>query len=160
MTDSTVSLAVLQSLTNAQYGFYRDEEQQRADDLYVRNRAADAVCRAASRLDTAIAAARRAIPAPTRENPYPDPMLVAKIGELRATQSRLNTLETRLRGPAALPDGDFSHLRASVAHCDKLVQQDALLLEAAEAADLEQQIARLEAAIEARAALSAGMQAA
>jgi hypothetical protein len=159
MTDPAApSLAVLQSLTNAQYAFYRDQSHQRADDLYVRNRAADAVCRAASRLDAAITAARRAIPPATRENPYPDPVLVAKINELRATQSRLNALETRLRGPAALPDRDFSQLRASTAHCDKLVQHDAFLLEAAEAPDLEHHIARLETAIDARAALATEVQ--
>jgi hypothetical protein len=148
------SLAQLQKLLGAGYNFYRLTDRQRADDLFVRARAADAIGRVAARVTETMAAARRAIPPATRENPFPDPLLMAQITQLRTLQGRLCALETRLRGPAALPDRDFSRLRASPAHCERLVHLDAALLEAAEAPDLETNLAQLEAILDARAALA------
>jgi hypothetical protein len=151
---STPSLAALQKLTEAGYAYYRDTNRQRSDDMFVRARAADALARAASRLAEAVQTARRAIPPATREQPFADPVLLTGITRLREQQSRLASLETRLRGPAALPDRDFASLRASPAQCDRLVQLDAALLEAAEAPDVENRLDALEAALDQRAALS------
>jgi hypothetical protein len=149
------SLAQLQKLVGAGYNFYRLTDGQRADDLLVRARAADAISRATARVADATTAARRAIPPATRENPFPDPALLAQVAQCRILHARLGALETRLRGPAALPDRDFSHLRASPAHCERLVHLDAALLDAAEAPDLETNLDRLEATLDARAALAA-----
>ena len=121
----------------------------------MRARAADALAQAAARLADQIRAARRAIPPATRERPFADPALMDKIAGLRDRQTRLAALETRLRGPAALPDRDFASLRASAVHCDRLVHLDAALLEAAEAPEVEYRLDALEAALDARAALSA-----
>lgn len=156
MGESTLpSLEALRKLTGAGYGYYRDTSRQRADDLFVRARAADALARAAARLAEAVQAARRAIPPASREQPFADPALMASVARLREQQGRLAALETRLRGPAALPDRDFACVRASAAHCDRLVHLDAALLEAAEAPDVENRLAALESALDARAALAA-----
>lgn len=154
MDEPAHDLAGLQLLLNTPYRFYQDAAAQRADDLYVRSRAADAVAAAAARVAAEAAAARRAIPPVTREHPFPDAAALAGLAELKALQARLAALETALRGPAALPDGDFSRLRAAPERCRALVALDAALLQAAVAADLEQDTARLEAAIAARAAFS------
>jgi hypothetical protein len=156
MGETTASnLEALQKLTDAGYGFYRQESRQRADDLFVRSRAADAVGRAAARAAGTAPAGGRPRPAATREHPFPDPALLAQVAQLREAHARLGALETRLRGPAALPDRDFSSLRASPLHCARLVHLDAALLHAAEAPDLIHHIAPLEAVLDARAALAA-----
>jgi hypothetical protein len=155
MADQAVpDLAALQKLTEGGYGFYRHTARQREDDLFVRARAADALCRAASRLAESVQAARRAVPPATREQPFADPGIMAGIARLKALQTRLAALETRLRGPAALPDRDFASVRASTAHCDRLVQLDAALVAAAEAPGVENHLDELEAVLNARAALA------
>jgi hypothetical protein len=155
MADSPVSnLAALQKLTEAGYGFYRNTARQREDDLFVRARAADALGRAAARVAEEVQAARRAVPAATREQPFADPAVMANIARLKTLQTRLAALETRLRGPAALPDSDFASVRASAAHCDRLVQLDGALLQAAEMPGVEQHLEALEAVLNARAALA------
>jgi len=151
---ATTSLAALQALTGAGYNYYRDTSRQRADDLLVRSQAGDAVCRAAARVTETAIAARRGMPSVTREAPFPDPALLAQLTQLRELQARLNALETRLRGPAALPDRDFSRLRASAQHCDRLVHLDAALIEAAGAPDLEHRIDAMNTILDARAALA------
>ena len=151
---ATTSLAALRALTGAGYNYYRDTNRQRADDLLVRGHAGDAVCRAAARVAEAAIAARRALPPVSREVPFPDPVLLAQLTQLRELQARLGTLETRLRGPAALPDGDFSRLRASPQYCDRLVQLDAALIDAAGAPDLEHNIDAMNTILDARASLA------
>ncbi len=148
------NLAALQKLTEAGYGFYRNTARQREDDLFVRARAADAVGRAAARVAEAAQAARRAVPPATREQPFADPAVMAHIAQLKALQARLGALETRLRGPAALPDRDFASVRASAAHCDRLVHLDAALVAAAEAPDVEHNLDAFEAVLDERAALA------
>ena len=69
--------------------------------------------------------------------------------------AQIAALETRLRGPAALPDRDFSAITASAAQCHRLVELDAALLDAAEAPDVEHRLETLQAALNARAALIA-----
>jgi hypothetical protein len=148
------TMAVLQKLTEGGYNFYRNTARQREDDLFVRARAADALSRAASRVMEAVQAARRTVPAATREQPFVDPAIMAGIAHMKTLQTRLAALETRLRGPAALPDRDFASVRASAAHCDRLVQLDAALVAAAESPGVENHLDALEAVLDARAALA------
>jgi hypothetical protein len=155
MAEPAVSdLAALQKLTDGGYGFYRNTARQREDDLFVRARAADALGRAAARVMEDVQAARRAVPPATREQPFADPAVMAGIARMKTLQTRLAALETRLRGPAALPDRDFAKVRASAAHCDRLVQLDAALVAAAEAPGVENHLEVVEAVLDARAALS------
>ncbi len=126
-------LAALRRLNDCGYGFYRNLAQVRADDLCVRGQATDALHRAAALLDAADRAARAAMPQPSREHPFPDPAALAAIRALRALRDRVAVLETRLRGAAALPDGDFSAVVPSEAVRQELVALDAALLTRADA---------------------------
>ena len=135
MTETPPNLDILRGLNEAGYGFYQNTTRVRADDLLVRSRAADALHRAAAIVYLAEQRARRALPAPTREHPQPDPAALAAIRALKALQERIETLETTLRGAAALPDGDFSTLIPSETVRQRLVGLDAALLEDAAAAE-------------------------
>jgi hypothetical protein len=135
MTDSPPNLVILQALNEAGYGFYRNLAKTRADDLMVRSRAADTLHRAAARAFLAEQRARRALPAPTRENPVPPAGAMAAIRELKALQERMARVETRLRGAACLPDRDFSTIVPSEEIRHRLVGLDAALLEQADAVE-------------------------
>jgi len=127
------SLEILRRLNDSGYLFYRDPARVRADDLLVRARAADCLHRAAAVLSLAEQKLRRAIPAPSRETPFPDPVLLTAARDLKALQERIATLETRLRGPAALPDRDFSAIIPTEEVRLRLVTLDAVLLDRAAA---------------------------
>ena len=150
-------LAALRRLNDAGYGFYRDTARVRADDLLVRALAADCLHRAAGVIAASVHAARAAVPAPSREQPFPDTAALETVRTLRATQNRLAALETRLRGAAALPDRDFSRIVPSDAVRQELVALDAALLTAARAVEANgtpPSLAALEAALAARDALA------
>jgi hypothetical protein len=133
--DAVPNLETLRRLNDAGYGFYRDAARVRADDLLVRARAADSLHRTAASLALAEQKLRRAMPAPSREIPFPDPALLATARTLKAFQERIATLETRLRGPAALPDRDFSAIIPTEGLRHRLVAVDAALLDHAAAVE-------------------------
>jgi hypothetical protein len=164
MADSAPpDLDALRQLNDSGYGFYRVPARLRHDDLMLRGRAADALHRAAAFVCLAEQRARRALPPLTREQPMPDPALMAAIRALKQTQDRIAAVETRLRGAAALPDKDFSRLIPSEAVRLELVALDAALLAGAEALEKAASQAgevglaldAIEAAIGARDALAA-----
>ncbi len=154
-------LVALRRLNDGGYRFYRDVARVRADDLFVRAQATAALHRAAGVLDAADQAARAALAPPTREHPFPDPVALGAIRALRALRDRVAALETRLRGAAALPDGDFSAVIPSEAVRRDLVALDAALLARADAVaegaieQMGKTLDGLEAALDARAALAA-----
>jgi hypothetical protein len=123
-----VDLDGLQRLNQCGYGFYRDVARTRADDLLVRSQAADALCRAAETVAASIQAAHADLPPLSREHPFPDAAALAAIRTLRALHDRIATVQTRLRGAAALPDRDFSRVVPSEAARQELVALDAALL--------------------------------
>jgi len=127
--DAAPKLETLRRLNDAGYGFYRNPTRVRADDLLVRALAADSLHRAEAALLGAEQKLRRAIPEPSREMPFSDPMLLATARGLRAFQERIAALETRLRGAAALPDRDFSSVIPSESARNKLVTIDAALFD-------------------------------
>jgi small-conductance mechanosensitive channel len=129
------NLETLRRLIDAGYGFYRDTNRVRADDLLVRARAADSLHAAAAQLLLAEQQARRTLPAPSRENPVPDPALLAAIRDLKIRATRLASLETRLRGAGALPDRDFSAIVPTEELRNRLVSLDTSLLDCAAAAE-------------------------
>jgi hypothetical protein len=135
--DATPNLETLRRLNDAGYGFYRNPARVRADDLLVRARAANYLHRAAAALSRAEQALRHAMPAPSRENPFPDPALLATARALKAFQDRIAIFETRLRGPAALPDRDFSAVIPTEDLRQRLVTLDAALLDRAAIAEAE-----------------------
>jgi hypothetical protein len=126
--DRAPDLAALRRLNDSGYLYYRDPKRVRADDLMVRAGAADCLHRAAALLALAEQKLRRAIPAPSREIPFPDPALLAAARGLKALQERIATLETRLRGAAALPDRDFSAIAPTEDLRNRLVGLDAELV--------------------------------
>ncbi len=131
--DRGPALEALRRLNDAGYLFYLDRNRTRADDLLVRAHAADCLHRAAAALSRAEQNLRRAIPAPSRETPFPDPALLGSARALKALQERIALLETRLRGPALLPDGDFSTKIPTEDLHYRLVSLDAALLDCAAA---------------------------
>jgi hypothetical protein len=127
--DAAPNLETLRRLNDAGYGFYRNPTRVRADDLLVRALTADSLHRTAAVLLGAEQKLRRAIPAPSRENPFPDPALLATARVLKTFQERIASLETGLRGAAALPDRDFSSVIPSEGARSNLVKLDAALLD-------------------------------
>jgi hypothetical protein len=123
-----VDLDGLQLLTQCGYGFYRDLSRARADDLLVSSQAADALCRAAEAVSASIQSAHAALRPLSREHPFPDAAALAAIRKLRALHDRIEVVQTRLRGAAALPDRDFSRVVPSEAARLELVALDASLL--------------------------------
>jgi hypothetical protein len=145
----------LQLLNQCGYGFYRDLSSARADDLLVRSQAADALCRAAEAVSASIQSAHAALPPLSREHPFPDAAALNAIRKLRALHDRIDVVQTRLRGAAALPDRDFSRVVPSDAARQELVALDAALLaRAMEVSENVELIAEVEAVLGAREAFA------
>jgi len=145
----------LQLLNQCGYGFYRDPSSARADDLLVRSQAADALCRAAEAVSASIQSAHAALPPLSREHPFPDAAALNAIRKLRALHDRIDVVQTRLRGAAALPDRDFSRVVPSDAARQELVALDAALLaRAMEVSENVELIAEVEAVLGAREAFA------
>jgi hypothetical protein len=157
---ATPDLTALQLLHDLGYSYYRDLTRVRSDDLLVRARAADALHRATAVVYLSEQRVRASLPAPSRENPDPEPALLATIRRLKSVRANIAALETSLRGPAALPDRDFSALIPSDAARQDLVALDTHLLACAEAVErcapeVEASLFALEQAINDRNALAA-----
>jgi len=156
MSDAAaMDLDGLQLLNQCGYGFYRDLSSARADDLLVRSQAADALCRAAEAVSASIQSAHAALPPLSREHPFPDAAALNAIRKLRALHDRIDVVQTRLRGAAALPDRDFSRVVPSDAARQELVALDAALLaRAMEVSENVELIAEVEAVLGAREAFA------
>jgi len=88
------------------YNWYRVDNQMRADDLLVRERASEHLGTAVARLRELEGRYRRKfLPPPTREHPYPDPDHIAAAKQFRAIEDRIGEIDTRVRG-AAVPTND------------------------------------------------------
>jgi hypothetical protein len=86
------------------YNWYRKDNQLRADDLLVRERASHFIVEAAEKLQEQEAAfARQFLPPPTRENPFPPDDKLATHALIRRTRQELLALEGRIRGLSAPP---------------------------------------------------------
>jgi hypothetical protein len=83
------------------YNLYDQKNRLRADDLLVREKAAEQLGEAANALRSLRTAYhRRFVPPPTRENPSPPPEHLARLREIAGLQERLGDLETGIRGMA------------------------------------------------------------
>jgi hypothetical protein len=151
-----VDLAALRQLTESGYGFYQNPARARADDLLVRSQAADALHHLGATITAAVQSAHAALPPPSRAQPFPDAASMASIRALRALHDRIEALETRLRGPAALPDRDFSRVVPTELVRQELVALDAALLAATTTLRADPDtVAAAEAAVTAREAFAA-----
>jgi hypothetical protein len=162
MADAAPDLAALQSLNASAYHWYAHPALVRADDLLVRSRAGEALCRAADALARLETEARHAMPAPSRAHPFPTADAARPLQRLRHLHDRIKSLETRLRGGGSLPDKDFSTshgvsqpLREKLVACDAALIAAADAVAAADPGALEPALGELEQAIDSRATLIA-----
>lgn len=116
------------------YNFYREENQLRADDQKVRT----LVCELLARAQKSVSAAegnfrRERIPAPTRDNPFPPPEIMADARRLEALCKAIGGVEGQVRH-APVPENDrmTQRYREEGATLIALVEKDTLLVGQAE----------------------------
>ncbi len=113
-------------LTAYGYNLYENKNRLRADDLLVREKAAEMLSEGATTLrGLRTAFQKRFIPPPTRENPSPPPERLAQLREMAQLMERLEDLATRIRS-MAVPTQDrvWEHFRGERALLSQLLQQD------------------------------------
>ena len=112
------------------YNWYRKDNQLRADDLLVRERAGHFMVEAAKVVQGLEAAyARKYLPTPTRENPFPPEDKLATHALIRQQYQDLLALEGRIRGLSAPPtDRLWQRHRTEVDVLEKLGQRDVQLV--------------------------------
>jgi hypothetical protein len=121
------------------YNWYRKENQLRADDLLVREHASHFIVEAAKKLQEQEADyARRFLPAPTRENPFPPDDRLATHALIRSTRQNLLALEARIRGLSAPPtDRIWQRHRSEVDVLANLTRMDVQLVGLSKEIDTE-----------------------
>jgi hypothetical protein len=121
------------------YNWYRKDNQLRADDLLVREQAGHFVLAAAQKLQEQEAVyARKFLPAPTRENPFPPDDKLATHALIRATRQNLLALEARIRGLSAPPtDRIWQRHRSEVDVLASLTRLDVQLVGLSKEIDTE-----------------------
>jgi hypothetical protein len=112
------------------YNWYRKDNQLRADDLLVRERAGHFILEAATTLQNQEAAyARKYLPAPTRENPFPPDDKLATHALIRQRRQELLALEARIRGLSTPPtDRIWQRHRTEVGVLENLARRDVQLV--------------------------------
>lgn len=121
------------------YNWYRKDNQLRADDLLVRERASHFIVEAARKLQEQEAAyARKYLPAPTRENPFPPDDRLATHALIRETRQNLLALEARIRGLSAPPtDRIWQRHRTEQDVLESLARRDVQLVGLSKEVDAE-----------------------
>jgi hypothetical protein len=113
-------------LTGYGYNLYENKNRTRADDLLVREKAAEMLAEAATAIRSLRTAYnRRFIPPPTRENPDPPADRMAHLRAMARLQERFSDLDTRIRS-MAVPTQDriWEHLRTEKALLNQLLLHD------------------------------------
>lgn len=113
-------------LTGYGYNLYESKNRARADDLLVREKAAECVAEASTAMRSLRTAYhRRFIPPPSRENPDPPPERMEQIRAMARLQDQLADLETRIRG-MAVPTQDrvWEHVRSEKTTLNQLLLHD------------------------------------
>ena len=88
------------------YNFYKLENQLRADDRLIREKACSLLGEARASIEAAEAAYRRdTIPAPSRAKPFPDAAVIAEAAALEALSRSIGALEGQIRAQPA-PESD------------------------------------------------------
>lgn len=118
----------------AGYNFYRQENQLRADDQKVRTLVSELLAGAQKAVVAAEGVFRRGrIPAPTRANPWPDPLVVAEARRLEALGKAIGAVGGQVRH-APVPENDrmTQRYREERGTLLALVEKDTLLAGRAE----------------------------
>lgn len=113
-------------LTGYGYNLYESKNRIRADDLLVREKAAEMLADGQNTLRSLRTAfQKRFIPPLTRENPSPPPERMAQLRELANLNGRLEDLATSIRS-MAVPTQDrvWEHFRSEKGLLVQLLQQD------------------------------------
>jgi hypothetical protein len=112
------------------YNLYDRKNRARADDLLVREKAAEALAEAATALRSLRTAYhRRFVPPPSRESPSPPPEHLAALQEMARLQERLADLETRVRGmPVPTQDQIWERFRREGTLLNQLLLADYSLI--------------------------------
>ena len=126
--------ALRQVATNLFYGwgynFYRVENQLRADDQLVRNKAAWLLGIAMAGVDAAESEYRREfLPAPSRAKPFPDAAAVAAVQSLERLARKIGALEASIQ-QQPVPENDrmTQRYRQEAATLQALIHNDELLV--------------------------------
>ena len=112
------------------YNFYRVENQLRADDQFVRSKAASLLGEAMSSVCAAESAYRRDfLPAPTRAKPFPDTEAVANAQRLEQLARAIGSIEAALQHqPVPANDRMTQRYREEAATLQKLLDYDERLV--------------------------------
>ncbi|HWE60387.1 MAG TPA: hypothetical protein VHB98_01625 [Chloroflexota bacterium] len=132
-------------LTGYGYNFYNAKNTMRADDLLVRQKAADALGQAAATLAALQEAyQRRYAPPGTREQPFPPPECLEHLREIGYARERILTLAGDIRGmPVPTQDRTWWRYRGERALLGSLLEYDRALVGQSE--QLAQQVQLLTA---------------
>jgi hypothetical protein len=117
-------------LTGYGYNFYNTKNVMRADDLLVRQKAAEALGRAAGDLGTLQAEyQRRYVPPSTREQPFPPAESLERLREIGQAREQILTLASDIRGmPVPTQDRTWGRIRSERALLASLLQYDRALV--------------------------------
>lgn len=113
-------------LTGYGYNLYEKKNRARADDLLVREKAAEMVAEAANGLRALRTAfQKRYIPPPTRDAPTPPPERLAQLRALADLHRQLDDLAARIRG-MVVPTQDrvWERVRSEQALLHELLRHD------------------------------------
>ena len=134
MSADEITNPVLQQLdlllTGYGYNFYNVKNQMRADDLLVRQKAAETLGLAANALGALQGDyQRRYVPPGTREQPFPPPERMERLREIGQARERLSTLAAEIRGmPVPTQDRTWWRLRDERSLLESLLQYDRTLI--------------------------------
>jgi hypothetical protein len=147
MPDSAIARQLELLMLGCGFNFYRLENQLRADDLLVRQKAESSLGQAAARLGKlAVEFQAACIPPSTREHPFPPAELMSRLQVLRAAHQRITDQESLLRGlPAPAQDKIWQRFRGEAQLLESLLAADVAMLQSA--AEIEKQAQTLTAEV-------------
>ncbi len=134
MSGEEITNPVLQQLdlllTGYGYNFYNIKNQMRADDLLVRQKAAETLGLAANALGALQGEYQhRYVPPGTREQPFPPPESMERLREIGQVRERLSTLAAEIRGmPVPTQDRTWWRWRDERSLLENLLQFDRALV--------------------------------
>ena len=134
MSGDEITNPVLQQLdlllTGYGYNFYNVKNRMRADDLLVRQKAAETLGLAANALGALQGDyQRRYVPPGTREQPFPPPERMERLREIGQARERLSTLAAEIRGmPVPTQDRTWARLRDERSVLESLLHFDRALV--------------------------------
>jgi hypothetical protein len=121
-------------LTGVGYNYYRAENQARADDQLVRQKASHALADSVAALARLHTDYQRAyIPSPSRDHPFPPREEMERARQIKALRERIEGLDGLVRGmPVPTADKTWARFRQELSSLTQLLDVDCRLIEACE----------------------------